>query len=225
MNAHAIGPFAPRPRARGWIHLVAVCLTPALAGVMIALAAVHSGLAALGTSIYCASMAATFGVSALYHRRQWGERGWQVMRRLDHAMIFIFIAGSYTPFGLMALSGATRWWLLGTVWAGCAAGIALKLTNPHGARWLTVPVYLAVGWPAIFVAGDLLSGAGVAALTLIVVGGALYSVGAIVFATHRPDPSPGTFGYHEVFHLLTVLAAICHYVAIFLAIYRTPLAA
>jgi hemolysin III len=207
-----------RPRARGWIHLIAFIITPALAGVMIAVAAFQSGRAALGASIYCASMLLMFGTSALYHRRQWTNRGWQVMRRLDHAMIFVFIAGTYTPFGLVALSGDRRWWVLGLVWGICLTGVAVKLFNPHGGRYLTVPLYLAAGWVAVFVLGDLAVGAGTGAMVLLVIGGLFYTVGAVFYATHWPNPVPGTFGYHEVFHLMTVLAALCQYIAVFFAV-------
>lgn len=213
-----------RPRARGWIHLVAFLISPALAATMIALAATQSGRAALGASIYCASMAGAFGVSALYHRRRWSDRGWRVMRRLDHAMIFLFIAGTSTPFGLLALSGSTRWWMLGTVWTTCLVGIGLKLANPHGARWLAVPLYIGAGWAAVFAIGDILANAGVAALVLLVSGGVLYSIGGVFYAAHWPNPAPTVFGYHEMFHLLTVVAAACQYIAVFFVIYRSPLA-
>ncbi len=211
--------IAARPRARGWIHLVAFLVSPALVVSLIALAAVESGTAALATSVYCASMMATFGVSALYHRRRWSERGWNLMRRLDHATIFLFIAGTYTPFGLLALSGAARWWVLGVVWAGCAAGVILKIANPHGARWMALPIYLAVGWAAVFVIADITAAAGLAAVTLLIVGGALYTVGGVAYALRWPNPSPRVFGFHEIFHLLTVAAALCQYIAIFMTVY------
>lgn len=212
-----------RPSARGWIHLIAFWFTPALAGALVTIAAVRSGSAAVGAAVYCASMAALFGTSALYHRRRWSDRGWRIMRRLDHAMIFVFIAGTYTPLGLLALSGATKWWMLGVVWGGCAIGVILKVANPHGARWMTVPLYIAVGWAAVFVLGDIASYAGLSALVLLVAGGLLYTVGAVFYATHWPNPAPTVFGYHEVFHLLTVLAAVCQYIAVFLAIAGGPI--
>lgn len=216
-------PFNVRPTWRGVIHLIAFCLTPALAATMIALAGVESGRAAVGASVYCTSMAAMFGVSALYHRKTWSGRGWQVMRRLDHATIFVFIAGTYTAFGLLALDGVTRWWVLCTVWAGCLVGVVLKLRWPHAPRWVGVPIYLAVGWIAVAVVGDIATNAGIAALVLLLAGGLLYTLGGVAYATHRPDPKPGSFGYHEVFHLLTVIAATCQYIAVFLAIYHSPL--
>ncbi len=216
-------PADTRPRARGWIHLIAFLLSPVLAGTMIALAAAQSGRAALGASIYCTSMAAAFGTSALYHRHRWTERGWQLMRRLDHAMIFLFIGGTYTPFALLALSGSTRWWMLGMVWGACLVGIGVKVARPHGARWLAVPLYVGVGWAAMFAIGDILTNAGMAALVLLLCGGVLYSIGGVFYAAHWPNPAPRVFGYHEVFHLLTVVAAACQYIAVFFLIYRSPL--
>ena len=212
-----------KPQFRGVIHLIAFCAMPAIAAVMIALAATQSGRAAVATSVYCGSMAAMFGVSALYHRSTWSERGWQLMRRLDHATIFIFIAGTYTAFGLLALEGAARWWVLGIVWTGCLAGVLLKVRWPHAPRWVGVPIYLTVGWVAVFVLGDLATNAGPAALVLLLVGGLFYSIGGVAYATHRPNPRPGVFGYHEVFHLMTVIAAACQYVAVFLALFHSPL--
>lgn len=211
-----------RPRARGWIHFVAFLVTPGLAGTMISIAAVQNGRAAVGAAVYCATMLLMFGTSALYHLRTWSARGWQLMRRADHAMIFLFIAGTYTPFGLIALNGATRWWLLGTVWVGAAVGMTLKLTNPHGARGLTVPLYIALGWAAVVVMGEIAATSGLTAVILLVAGGLMYTVGGIFYAAHWPNPAPGTFGYHEVFHLLTVLAAACQYIAVFFAIVQSP---
>lgn len=208
---------------RGVIHLTAFCTMPVLAGVMIALAALQGGRPAVATAVYCGSMAAMFGVSALYHRSTWSDRGWQLMRRLDHATIFVFIAGTYTAFGLLALEGRARWWVLGIVWTGCLAGVLLKLKWPHAPRWVGVPIYLTVGWVAVFVVGDLATNAGVAALILLLVGGLFYSIGGVAYATHRPNPRPGVFGYHEVFHLMTVIAAGCQYVAVFLALFHSPL--
>ena len=145
------------------------------------------------------------------------------MRRLDHASIFVFIAGTYTPIGLLSVEGATRWWLLGVVWGGALVGVLLKLRWPHAPRWMSVPVYIAVGWAAVFVLGDIARHAGTAALVLLLTGGLLYTVGAILYALKRPNPRPDVFGYHEVFHLLTVVAAACQYIAVFFAVYGTPL--
>lgn len=216
-------PQRARPTMRGRLHLFAFGLSIAMAAVLIPLAAVQSGKAALAVSVYCLFMSAMFGTSALYHRRQWGTRGWQVMKRLDHTMIFLFIAGSYTPFGLLALASPARWWVLGIVWSGCTAGVVLKLFWPKAPRWVGVPIYLAVSWVLIFVLPAVTINGGVTALVLMLTGGLLYSVGGIFYALHWPNPRPGVFGYHEVFHAMTVLAAVLHYISIFMVVYNSPL--
>lgn len=215
-------PLDTRPRLRGYLHLAAFVSALAQAAVLIPLATLQSGRAGLATSIYCLFMCAMFGTSALYHRRRWTTRGWRVMKRMDHSMIFLFIAGTYTPFGLLALTGATRWWVLGVVWTGCFAGIALKLSWPTSPRWVGVPIYIAVGWTAIFVLRPITVNGGAAALVLMLVGGLLYSLGAVCYATHWPNVKPGYFGYHEVFHAFTILAAACHYIAVFFVVYNSP---
>ena len=217
-------PLDTRPRLRGYLHLAAFISAVVQAAVLIPLAAVESGLAALATSVYCLCMCALFGTSALYHRRRWTTRGWKVMKRMDHCMIFVFIAGSYTPFGLLAMSGATRWWILGVAWSGCLAGIVLKLAWPTSPRWVGVPIYIAVSWAAIFVLHPIAVNGGVTALVLMLVGGVFYSVGGVFYALHWPDLTPGVFGYHEVFHAFTILAAISHYIAIFFVLYTSPFA-
>lgn len=143
------------------------------------------------------------------------------MRRLDHSMIFVFIAGTYTPVSAMALPDPTRTVVLAVVWAGALGGVALQLAWPGAPRWVGVPVYLALGWVAVFVLPDLLHHVGVAALVLILVGGALYTAGAVCYAIKRPNPWPDTFGFHEFFHAATVLAAVCHYVAIWFVLVST----
>jgi hemolysin III len=188
---------------------------------LIALAAsTVSARAALATSVYGLTVVGLFGVSALYHRVTWKSdrvRTW--MKRLDHSMIFVFIAGTYTPFALLAMDAPTGRIVLTVVWIGAVLGVTLKLAWPHAPRWLGVPIYIALGWVAVFVLPELLHHAGVAALVLLLVGGALYTVGAIFYATRWPNPWPQVFGYHEFFHAATVVAAICHYIAIWLAMY------
>ncbi|MEU6131604.1 hemolysin III family protein [Saccharopolyspora sp. NPDC047091] len=206
---------------RGWIHLWSLVGAVASGATLISLAAATVGAsAALGTSIYVATVLGLFGVSALYHRKTWnsvGARTW--MRRLDHSMIFLFIAGTYTPFAMLAMQPTTGAIVLAVVWGGALGGVVLKLAWPNGPRWVGVPVYLALGWVAVFVLPELLSRAGVAAFVLLVVGGVLYSLGAVCYATRRPDPWPKTFGYHELFHAAVTAAAICHHIAIWLALY------
>lgn len=206
---------------RGWIHLWSLVLAGAAGAALIALAAsTVSGRAAAGTSIYVATVLGLFGVSALYHRKTWrsvGARTW--MRRLDHSMIFLFIAGTYTPLAMLAMQPTTGALVLAIVWGGALGGVALKLAWPNGPRWVGVPVYVALGWVAVFVLPDLLANAGVSVLVLLVVGGLLYTGGALFYAMRKPDPWPRTFGYHEFFHSAVSLAAICHHVAIWLALY------
>jgi hemolysin III len=210
-----------RPRLRGWLHFWSFIVSVATGATLIALAAsTVSGLAALATSVYGLTVLGLFGVSALYHRVTWQSdrvRTW--MKRLDHSMIFVFIAGTYTPFALLAMDPGTGHVVLAVVWIGAVLGVTLKLAWPHAPRWLGVPIYIALGWVAVFVLPELLHHAGVAALVLLLVGGALYTVGAVFYATRWPNPWPQVFGYHEFFHAATVVAAICHYIAIWLAMY------
>jgi hemolysin III len=136
-------------------------------------------------------------------------------------MIYLFIAGTYTPVTAMALRSTSRVVLLSVVWAGALGGVLLNLAWPRAPRWVGVPIYLALGWVAVFVLPELVRQVGVAALVLLLVGGALYTVGAVCYAIRRPDPWPAVFGYHEVFHAATVLAALCHYVAIWFVLVRS----
>ncbi|QQQ77155.1 hemolysin III family protein [Saccharothrix sp. 6-C] len=212
---------ALRPRLRGWLHLWSFVVSVGTGATLIALAAATvSAKAALATSVYGVTVLGLFGVSALYHRVNWVSvraRTW--MKRLDHSMIFVFIAGTYTPFALLAMPPSTGNVVLLVVWGGALGGVTLKLAWPHAPRWLGVPIYIALGWVAVFVLPDLLHHVGVAALVLLLVGGLLYTAGAIFYASRWPNPWPETFGYHEFFHAATVLAALCHYIAIWFAIY------
>jgi len=210
-----------KPRLRGWIHFWSFVASMATGATLIALAAsTVSARAALAIAVYSASVSGLFGISALYHRRSWlNQRAAYWINRLDHSMIFVFIAGSYTPFATLAMPPDTGTLVLVVVWGGALAGVTMKLAWPRAPRWLGVPIYLALGWVAVFVMADLLRAAGPAALVLLIVGGALYSLGALVYTLKWPDPWPRTFGFHEFFHAATVLAAICHYVAVWLTMY------
>ncbi|MGA6168198.1 PAQR family membrane homeostasis protein TrhA [Amycolatopsis magusensis] len=209
-----------RPRLRGHIHFWSFFVSLAAAAALVTLAAsTVSGLAALATSVYGLTVLGLFGVSALYHRRIWSRKAYQWMKRADHSMIFLFIAGTYTPFTLLAMSKPTGYVVLAIVWGGAIAGVALKLLWPTAPRWLGVPIYIALGWVAVFVLPELLASAGVAALVLLLVGGAFYTAGAVFYAVKWPNHWPHVFGYHEYFHACTVLAAASHYVAIWLAMY------
>jgi hemolysin III len=206
---------------RGVIHYWSFWVSVLTGAALVSLAAsTVSTKAAVATSIYSATVLGLFGVSALYHRRWWISlrvRAW--MKRLDHSMIFIFIAGTYTPFCLLAMPKTTGYVVLSVVWGGAALGVGLKLLWPHAPRWLGTPIYIALGYVAVFVLPELLAHAGVAALVLLLVGGAFYTLGAVFYATRWPNPWPTIFGHHEFFHAATVLAAASHYIAIWLAMY------
>src|SRR6476619_1121561 len=165
-----------RPRMRGWLHLFAFFGAIVAGAVLIPLGAVLGPRAGFSVAVYCLTICGLFGISALYHRRRWSPRGWKIMKRLDHSMIFLFIAGTYTPFSLLAVDQPTGYWVLGIVWAGALLGVTLKLTWPTAPRWVGVPLYVALGWVAVFVLTDILHIAGVASLVLPAVGGVLYTV-------------------------------------------------
>ena len=182
--------------------------------------AVVSTRAGHATLAYTLAIVAMFTVSATYHRVSWrstAARSW--MRRLDHSMIFVFIAGTYTPFALLDMPPSTGRQVLAIVWGGALAGVALTLFWPDAPRWLGVALYLMLGWVAVWYAGTILQNAGVAAAALLAVGGALYSIGAVFYALRWPDPWPSTFGYHEIFHGFTAVAALCHFVAVCVAVF------
>jgi hemolysin III len=205
---------------RGWLHAYAFFVAAVGGIVLCSLAASRPGIApVISCAIYSLTVCGLFGVSALYHRRVWSPRGYQVMRRLDHSMIFIFIAGTYTPFCVLLLTPAMATLLLAIVWGGAVLGIGMKLVWPHAPRWLSAPLYIALGWVAVAVLPDILHRGGVTALVLLLVGGAAYSVGAVFYALRRPNPWPTVFGHHEFFHACTLVAAICQHIAIYFALY------
>jgi hemolysin III len=210
-----------RPRLRGWLHVWAAAVSVAAGIVLVVVAGATRGAdAGLATAVYALTVPLLFGTSAVYHRVSWSTPARRaVMSRLDHSMIFVFIAGTYTPFALLAMPPRTGRIVLAVVWVGAVAGVLLKVAWIGAPRPLTVPIYLALGWVGVFVLPDLLRHGGVAALVLIAAGGLVYTLGGIVYATRRPDPVPHVFGFHEVFHLCTVVAALCHYVAIWLVVY------
>jgi hemolysin III len=173
-----------------------------------------AGRAVLAAAVYAASLSAVFGVSALYHRVTWAPRGYRWMKRLDHAMIFLLIAGTFTPFGVLVLSGALAAVILTVVWGGAAAGIVLKLAWIDAPRWLSAALYVALGWVGVAAVPELLVRMGWLATGLLVLGGLLYSAGALVYAFRRPDPAPAVFGYHEIFHALVIAAALAQYAVV-----------
>jgi hemolysin III len=209
-----------KPRMRGWLHQYAFFVALVCGVVLCSLAATRPGIAPLiSCLIYSLTVCGLFGISALYHRRMWTERGYQIMRRMDHSMIFIFIAGTYTPFCVLLLSPAKATVFLSLVWAGAFGGAALKTVWPHLPRWLGAPLYLALGWVAVTIMPDILHRGGVDDLVLLAAGGLLYSVGAVFYALRRPNPWPTVFGHHEFFHACTLVAAILHHIAIYFALY------
>jgi hemolysin III len=214
-------PGLTKPRLRGWIHqycaVVAVIAGTALVVVSWAEASKRAGHSTL---TYALTVIALFGVSAVYHRVDWksaSARQW--MRRLDHAMIFLLIAGSYTPIVRLALPRTTAYVVMEIVWAGAVAGIAVTLFWPTAPRWVGVPLYLLLGWVAVWFGKTMVHDAGWAPTILLVVGGVLYSIGALFYALRWPDPWPRTFGYHEIFHAFTAVAALCHYIAIWFVVF------
>lgn len=210
-----------KPRLRGWIHEGAFPVS-ILAGAILVLAA-SGGRERLALGIYAVSLSALLGTSALYHRVNWkrpSTRRW--MRRLDHSMIFLLIAGTLTPFALLVLDGGLATGMLIAVWAGAAAGIMVELIWTDSPKWVSVGVYLAVGWIGAIAFPAIIVEAGIGAGALIAAGGILYTVGAVIYALQRPNPSPAVFGYHEIFHVLVVAAAATHFAAI--ALYAGPAA-
>ena len=208
---------SPRPRLRGVFHFWAFFGSIVAGIVLVSLA--HGTRARLAALVYVLALAAMFGASALYHRFPWrsaGRRAWA--RRLDHSMIFVFIAGTNTPFALLSFTGATPTIVLAAVWGGTALGLVLNLAWIDAPKWLTALAYLSVGWVALIAVPQLFSKVGVAGAVLILVGGGLYTLGALIYAFHWPNPFPRTFGFHEVFHALVVAAAATQFVSVLLVV-------
>ena len=173
-----------------------------------------AGRATYAAAIYAAALAGLLGTSALYHRIAWQPRARAWLRRLDHSMIFVLIAGTYTPFALLALDNPLREIVLAGVWAGALAGIVFTLVWVAAPKWLTAASYVALGWFSIIAVPQITERTGAGALVLLALGGVAYTVGAVVYATQRPDPRPQSFGYHEIFHVLVVAAAAAHFTAV-----------
>jgi hemolysin III len=201
-----------KPRLRGVFHQYAFFVSLASGTLLVLLAATTR--TSVAAAIYAASVSALFGVSALYHRVTWNGPTRRRLRRLDHAMIFLLIAGTYTPVGLLVLKGTLATVVLAVVWGGAVAGIVLELVWTGAPRWLGGTVYLALGWVAVVAMPQLFARLGMAGGLLIVAGGLVYSAGAAVYALRRPDPVPAVFGYHEVFHLLVIAGVAAHFLAI-----------
>lgn len=206
-----------KPSWRGLIHAGTLPIAMTLGAILIMLSIEQGWVAITASSIYVASSLALFGVSATYHRFGWGPKTLAVLRRLDHANIFFLIAGTYTPLSLLALEPPQSLILLGLVWSGALLGIVFRVVWVNAPRWMYVPLYLVLGWAAVMYLPQLLA-ASVAMVVMVLAGGILYSIGAIVYGTKKPNPLPKHFGFHEIFHTLTVLAFICHWVAVVLIV-------
>ncbi|MBB6626989.1 hemolysin III family protein [Nocardioides sp. KIGAM211] len=214
-----------KPKLRGWIHLGTAPLALAAGIVLVALS--PTSQTRLGSAVFSLSALILFTVSAIYHRGTWSPRTWAFLRRFDHANIFVLIAGSYTPLTLILLEGRQRVWLLSTVWTCAILGVLFRVFWTDAPRWLYVPLYIGMGWAALFFLPGFIDGAssvlgvgvGTAVLVLVGTGGALYTLGAVVYGFKRPNPWPQWFGFHEIFHSFTILAFVTHYVGISMATY------
>jgi hemolysin III len=206
-----------KPQLRGWLHAVTFPLAVAAGLVLFALSPTLE--TRIGSGVFAVTATLLFGFSALLHRGRWSPRTNALLCRLDHASIFLLIAGTYTPFAILLLDGDNRRLLLWLVWASALAGIAFRVLWMGAPRWMYVPVYVAMGWAAVFWLRDFASTAGAVVLTLIVAGGLLYSVGGLIYGLRRPNPVPRWFGFHEVFHSLTVIAFAAHYAGVSIATY------
>lgn len=210
-----------KPRWRGVLHQYAFFAS--ILPVALLIAAAPSTRASVAAAIYGTSLAALLGTSALYHRVTWSPRARLWMGKLDLAMIFFLIAGSYTPVALLALRPPVATIVLWLVWGAAAAGVMLKLAWTYPPKWASALVYVTMGMLGAFFLPDVARSIGAVAVTLLIVGGVVYIAGALVYAVQRPDPLPAVFGYHEIFHALVVVAAVIHYVAV--ALYVLPAAA
>ncbi|MGH3414258.1 MAG: PAQR family membrane homeostasis protein TrhA [Marmoricola sp.] len=213
-----------KPRLRGWFHAAATPLTLSAGIVLVWLSPTIP--TKIGSAVFTFAALLVFTVSGIYHRGNWSRRTWAFLRRFDHANIFVLIAGSYTPFAVLFLHGSARITLLAVVWGAAVAGVVFRLFWTDAPRWLYTPMYIALGWAAVFFVPEFLAGAhrfsagvAIAVLVLVAVGGLLYTLGGVVYGLRKPDPWPRWFGFHEVFHSFTIVAFTCQYVAASLATY------
>jgi hemolysin III len=204
----------PKPRLRGVAH------SWAFWGATVAGAVLVVTAPAAAIAVYAASLSAMLGTSAVYHRGTWSPPALRLIRRLDHSMIFLLVAGTYTPFAVLVLDDSLGTAVLLVVWTGAFAGIAMNLVWTGAPRWATAVSYVALGWVIVFASPQVIDQAGLTCASLLLLGGLLYTLGAVVYARRWPDPAPAVFGFHEVFHALVVAAAATHFAAV--AIYATP---
>ena len=213
-----------KPRLRGWLHAASVPLVLAAGVVLIVLSPTVE--TKVGSAVFIGSALLLFGVSAIYHLGTWQPAVWALLRRLDHSNIFILIAGTYTAFAMLLLYGDTRVHLLVGIWSGALLGVLFRVFWTGAPRWLYTPIYIGLGWFAVFFLPDFVNGAerlgtatAIWTLMLVVVGGVFYTLGAVAYGLKKPNPRPEWFGFHEVFHTFTILAFGAHYVAVSLATY------
>lgn len=204
------------PKLRGWIHVVVTPLSLTASIVLLVLAPGAANKWATAVFLTCSLL--LFGISAMYHRINWSQKMTQVMRRWDHSNIFLLIAGTYTPITIALLDGWNRKSLLIFVWLGALGGILLSVLWPKAPRWVYVPIYIVLGWVAIYYMGPLAAAGGMPIVWLLIAGGLAYTLGALAYAFKKPDPWPRWFGYHEIFHLGTVIGWVCHCVTAYFAI-------
>lgn len=208
-----------KPSWRGWIHAATFPVAIALGIVLVTLA--DGAAAKWSSAVFFASSLLLFGVSALYHRFNWSPKVKAALKRVDHANIFVLIAGTYTPTSILALPQDKAIILLSMVWGGALLGIGFRVFWIGAPRWLYVPLYILLGWAALMFIGDFFTNAPVT-MILLLTGGVLYTIGAVVYGLKRPNPLPGTFGFHEIFHTCTLLAFLCHWVGILLVAVNPP---
>ncbi len=212
----------PKPLLRGWLHLVCFFLAVPAAVVVVALASGVRGRVA--SLVYGLGLVALFAVSGLYHRLNWTSAKQALMQKLDHGTIFVMIAGSYTPLCVLVLRGWMAWAMLALAWTGAAIGFALAFTAGRASHWLRGVLYFCLGWAVVVALPQLWNHLSVVEMTLLAVGGVLFTLGSVFLFTRWPDPFPRVFGYHEVWHVLVVAAVVCHFVAIALVVH-TPASA
>ena len=206
---------AVKPRLRGWLHAGTAPVALVAGIILVALAPTRA--ATISTAVFAVSAVLLFGTSAIYHRGTWSAPVAAVLRRLDHANIFLLISGTYTPLAVLLLPPSTATTLLVVVWSGALVGILLRVFWMGAPRWLYVPIYLALGWVAVWFLPDFWREGSPAIVWLVLAGGLCYTLGAIVYGAKRPNPSPRWFGFHEIFHLATVGGYVSHFIAVAIA--------
>jgi hemolysin III len=207
-----------KPRLRGVWHQYAFVVSLVVGALLVT--AAPGALERASSAVFAGAVAAMFGISALYHRRHWEPTARRWLRRLDHTAIYLLIAGTYTPFALLALDGAWRWSVAGVVWSGAAVAIVLKFVWVDAPKWVAAVIASALGWVGVVALPQLYDATGAAGLAFLAAGGLFYTAGALIYALRRPDPVPEVFGYHEVFHALVIAAAACQYVAVAIVVFR-----